>query len=126
MTVALTLYHGTSAALADSIEVSGFQQRNVKFLSFGDGAYFYREISMAKSFAEQEFKANACVLEIEISVPKEKIRAFPYLELDNFPSYFNKVAIDEGLYVIDASKDDGIFVVRPEALHLIRVVRRHA
>lgn len=124
--ISLTLFHGTSISRATEIEVSGFQFRKGRTLSFGDGIYFYRNFQRAQDFAEQEYKTGSCVIEVEVLVPSEKIRTFSFPELENFPSHFNKCAFEENLYVIDASRDDGIYIVRPEALHVIRIIRRHA
>jgi hypothetical protein len=118
----LTLYHGTSHLRARSIKTSGFQQKAAKYLSYGEGAYFYRDFHGARAFADLEYKAEGCVIEVRVVVPKLRIRVFPYLELQNGPRYFNETATAENLLVIDASRDDGIMVVRPEAFSLIGVV----
>ncbi|MCG5076632.1 hypothetical protein [Paraburkholderia tagetis] len=127
MSESLILYHGTSHARADTIEATGFNfiKRQHRALSFGDGVYFYRDLDKAREFAEGDHESNACVLEVEVNVPGNRLRVFNGSEILNDPSFFNQTAARENALVLDLTRDNGIYVVRPEGLSLISVRQRH-
>ena len=125
MTVSLILFHGTSQSSASGIEKSGFTFLLSRSLSYGDGAYFYRDLDKALEHARQKSDADACVLEVEVTCPQERVWTISGYEKYNFdPSDFNKKAVEQRSLMLDVSIDDGIYVVRPEGLPLVRVRRR--
>jgi hypothetical protein len=124
MAVSLTLFHGTNHEHAESIRSSGFVFTKTRYLSFGEGVYFYSTLQRAHRYADEDRGENARVLEVNITVPEDRLRVFSGSEVLNDASFFERVA-KENSFVLDLTRDDGVFVVRPQALHLLTISHIH-
>jgi len=114
----LTLFHGTSVNLVKLIKDNGFSITKNKHLAYGPGIYCYQTLERAQQYSSEKFEEDGCVIRIDIEIPEEKYERFERFRLDSLSA--NQETITH-LYVIDASVDDGIFVIKPNALHLIRI-----
>jgi hypothetical protein len=122
MTKMLQLFHGTTHVSAESIRKNGFQFQKIGHLSFGDGCYFFSDAINAERFACHEFGEQAAVVAVEVVVRSDRIKKLFRYELDEGAHRINCRAEHGQWHVIDATTDEGIFVVRPNAVNLIKMV----
>lgn len=116
------LFHGTETARVDSLRKTGFHFESGAHLSFGDGVYFYIDPAKAERFARERFRDNGSVVVVDIPILPEHLKKMTFYELENWPGALNERAAKEDWHVIDASCDDGIFVVRPIAVKDIVII----
>jgi hypothetical protein len=122
MLTTLKLFHGTSAAIAQELKKSGFGYTKTPALSFGDGCYFYDDADEAERFALEKHEGEAVVVVVELAAKSDRIKKMYRYELDEGGHKINQRAESAQSQVIDASTDDGIFVVRPISLSLIKIL----
>lgn len=125
--MATALFHGTSSVIAQDIKSDGFVYFKPQSPSaFGPGFYFYSSLEKATVFAKDKWKDDYCVIEVTVKVNDNQIRKFKRFELENEGvPYIERKALEEGFLVVDATCDDGIVLVRPNASHLIQIIKIH-
>lgn len=127
--VKFRLFHGTAKERAEIIANSGFsfipRQKSMVCppLSYGDGVYFFQDEKFASDHALEYFRHEGYVVQVSVTVQSERVRKFSWYELNEYGSAkVNRIAVESNLQVIDATRDQGIVIVRPESLNLIEVV----